>query len=149
MKKVLCLSFLLIVAHNIWASPAPSPSRGPSVEPMSEVDIEADKKSEAVAGYDFATSTPSATPKHVGRVRVPANIVTKENANSPYSYIGPFIFLITLPIAVWIMVSKKFKSKETKDVGYYGKTHQFNTRQAEYNDHLDDDHDDVDYPKAS
>ena len=141
MKKVLYLSFFLFIAHNIWAT---TPSRGPSVEQMAEVDIESEKKTETHAGYDFAT-----TPKHAARERVPANIVTKENATSPYTYIGTFIFLITLPIAVWIMVSKKFKTKEVKDVGYYGKTHQFNGRQTEYSAHLEDDHDDIDYPKAS
>ncbi len=122
-------------------------ARGPSVVPLVEVDIEGQKKSEAVSGYDFNQAAVR-KPSHV-KARVPANIVTKTATTSPYSYIGPFIFLITLPIGLWIMVSKRFKADPSnKKVDYYEKTHQFKPYQSGFTK-SDEDNDDIDYPKAS
>jgi len=124
---------------------ANSPGRGPSVEPLVEVDIESSQKFEKPTGYDF--KQPVSRKPSMAKTRVPANITTRSSTNSFYSYLGPFIFLITLPIALWIMVSKRFRTKEDKNIGYYGKTHQFKPRQAEYESN--DEEDDTDYPKAS
>ncbi len=118
--------------------------RGPSVEPVVEVDIEDVKKPET--GYNFAKAEPKTVVKPK---RVPANIVSRTQESSPSNYVGPIIFLITLPIALWIMVSKKFSKKtEEKSVGYYPKTEQFKPYKTDYQASVDDD-DDVDFPKAS
>jgi hypothetical protein len=112
--------------------------RSPSVEPMAEVDIQA--KEVQKTGYDFAgNEAPN---------RVPANIVTKTDAQSSTSYIGPIIFLVALPIGLWIMISKKFsKSAEDRRVGYYPKTQQFKPYTTDYQKTAEDD--ETDYPKAS
>lgn len=116
--------------------------RGPSVEPVVEVDIEDAKKVDS--GYDFAK-----TEAPVAAKRVPANIVAKAEPVSASNYIGPMIFLIALPIALWIMVSKKFsKRDDEKVVGYYPKTEQFKPYKTDYQQSAEDD-DDVDFPKAS
>lgn len=120
--------------------------RGPSVEPMTEVSIEEGRPNKPQSGFDFATA-PTVQAK-----RVPANIVTKtpEKSSTPYSYIGPMIFLLALPIALWIVVSKKMKGGENPEkVGYYPKTFQFKpyTSGSPKNDMEEED--DQDYPKAS
>lgn len=137
-------AILLFWAMQMFAY-ANTPGRGPSVEPLVEIDIESAQKTEKTTGYDF--KQPVSRKPSMAKTRVPANITTKSTSSSPYSYIGPFIFLITLPIALWIMVFKRFKNKEDKNLGYYGKTHQFKPRQTEYE--ASDEDDDVDYPKAS
>lgn len=120
-----------------------APGRGPSVDPMMEVDIEKENV-DTISGYDFAAHEKRTLATE--RKRVPANITTKTNATTPYSFIGPFIFLITLPIGLWIMVSKRFKSpKSERPVDYYGKTHQFTPKHVS----SESSDDDIDYPKAS
>ncbi len=123
--------------------------RSPSVEPMTEVSIEDEKPMVDHKGFDFtAQHTPKVAPE---TKRVPANIATKSSTPStPYSYIGPLIFLFALPVALWIVVSKKMKSADAPEkVGYYPKTFQFNpykgdTPKAEM---MDDE--DEDLPRAS
>jgi len=141
----LFIAFTLLLGINVAAFG--EVARGPSVVPLVEIDIEGQKKTESIAGYDFnqaAVRQPSQV-----KARVPANIVTKSSTSSPYSFLGPFIFLITLPIGLWIMVSKRFKSDPAnKKVGYYTKTHQFRPFQPGLIK-SDDDNDDIDYPKAS
>lgn len=122
--------------------------RGPAVEPMTEVSLEENRPSNPHNGFDFAdkTRTPAATETK----RVPANITTKSPEQStPYSYIGPMIFLLALPVALWIVVSKKMKGSETSEkVSYYPKTFQLNTtRNGIQKQDIDDE--DQDYPKAS
>lgn len=120
--------------------------RSPSVENVSEVDIESAKANPAVhTGYDFAKADTPARPKS----RVPANIISK-SSESP-SYWGPMIFLIALPIGLWIIVSKKFSTKtsEEKGVDYFPKTQQFNPYKTDYQKSAETEDDDIDYPKAS
>ncbi len=115
--------------------------RSPSVEPVVEIDIEDAKKVDS--GFNF-TQAETLTPQ-----RIPANIVAKADPTTPSSLVGPIIFLIALPIALWIMVAKKFSKKsEEKRVGYYSKTQQFDPYKTEYKNASEDD-DDIDYPKAS
>jgi hypothetical protein len=141
MKKIYTAIFFILMIQSLAHA---APERGPSVEPLMEVDIEK-ANVDTISGYNFAgheKRAPAAEKK-----RVPANITAKTNATTPYSFIGPFIFLITLPIALWIMVSKRFKSpKSERQVDYYGKTHQFTPKHTS-NESVDDD--DIDYPKAS
>jgi len=142
MKRIYTTLFFVLVIQS-WAL-ASTPARGPSVEPMMEVDIET-KNVDTTSGYNFAAPIKRA-PGAEGK-RIPANITTKSNATSPYSYFGPLLFLLTLPIALWIMVSKKFKSSNAeKSVDYYSKTHQFTPNHSSLES---DDNDDIDYPKAS
>jgi hypothetical protein len=118
--------------------------RSPSVEPITEVSIEENSSPQLVpkaeSGYNFADSKAKAQ-------RVPANIATKK-AGSPSSYIGPIIFLIALPVALWIVISKKMKTAHTdKKVDYYPNTFQFKPFKTEYQEQDVDD--DQDFPKAS
>jgi hypothetical protein len=153
MDKKIC-AFIFTVAFvtlsGVVHSNPQNVQRGPSVEPIVEVDIETANKAEITkdAGFNFAPAAERlpATEKS----RTPANIVSKAGASSAVSYLGPIIFLIALPFGLWIMVSKKFskKSAEDKAVGYFPKTHQFNPYKTDYQKSSDDD-DDMDYPKAS
>lgn len=142
MKKISLLFFFIFMVQSYASTPA----RGPSVEPLMEVDIETEQKPETAAGYDF---NPKKSQPVTATRRIPANIVSKENSNKPSNYVGPFLFLLTLPIALWILVSKRFKgdSSGEKEVGYYAKTHQFPGNKAHYQSADEDD--DIDYPKAS
>lgn len=152
MDKKIC-AFIFTIAFislsGVVHSNQQNVQRGPSVDPIVEVDIEDAKRAEMNkdAGFDFspAERLPAAV-----KSRTPANIVAKAEANSPTSYIGPIIFLIALPFGLWIMVSKKFSkpSPEDKTVGYFPKTHQFNPYKTDYQKPSEDD-DDIDYPKAS
>jgi len=115
--------------------------RSPSVEPITEVSIEENrpepKAGQMESGFDFAPTT----------ARVPANIATK-TSSTPYSLLGPMIFLFALPIALWIVIAKKISSKSESDkkVSYYSKTFQFKAREKEVYQDIDDEQD---YPKAS
>ena len=142
-KKICAYLFVItfILASHALHAQSPNAYRSPSVEPITEVDIQDAKVAQDKdTGYDFA-------PAPTGKTRLPANIVSKHSTSN--SYIGPFIFLIALPIGLWIMVSKKF-SKEVEDrkVDYYAKTHQFKPYKTDYQNSAEDD-DDIDYPKAS
>lgn len=121
--------------------------RGPAVEPLTEVSLEDSIPKKDNTGFDFHTHE-SVSAKSDTK-RVPANIVSKTSSPStPYSYIGPMIFLLALPAALWIIVAKKMKNAEAHSkVDYYPKTHQFKPYKAEINDR--DVEDDEDYPKAS
>ncbi len=122
-----------------------SPGRSPSVEPV-EVDIEEVKNTNTKdSGYNFDKPQTNITET---KKRVPANIMT--NTEAPSNYMGPIIFLITLPFALWLMVSKKFTppSSIDKTVDYYPKTHQFQPYKTDYQESADDE-DDIDLPKAS
>lgn len=143
MEKKICaylFAITFIALSGVVHGQPESVSRGPSVDPVMEIDIEDVKKPES--GYDFAKAEPKTT-------RVPANIVSRTQESTPSNYVGPIIFLIALPIALWIMVSKKFSKKdEEKTVGYYPKTEQFKPYKTDYQASVEDD-DDVDFPKAS
>lgn len=120
--------------------------RSPSVEKVVEVDIEA-PANETIAtntGYDFK---PASSPAKM-KARVPANIVSKTQESG--SIIGPLIFLIALPIGLWIVVSKKFSANsDDKKVDYYPKTQQFKPYTTDYQKSAESEDDDIDYPKAS
>lgn len=129
--------------------------RGPSVEPIVEIDIEDAKLPANSAGYNFADTDVAPDVKRVPtsfspKARVPANIVSKSSASMPSSMIGPLIFLIALPIGLWIVVSKKFDKEEIeKTVDYYPKTQQFKPYKTDYQKSAEEDDDDIDFPKAS
>lgn len=143
MEKKICAYFFVmtfVILSGVVHGQPDTIHRGPSVDPLVEVDIEDVKKADT--GYDFNKAEPKTT-------RVPANIVTKNDPIKPSNYAGPLIFLVALPIALWIMVSKRFsKTPEEKAVGYYPKTEQFKPYKTEYQKSAEDD-DDVDFPKAS
>ena len=152
MDKKICafiFTFAFISLSGVVHSNPQNVQRGPSVDPIVEVDIEGVKRDQSVkdAGFNFA---PAQRFPATVKSRTPANIISKSEPNSPISYIGPIIFLIALPFGLWIMVSKKFSksSAEDKSVGYFPKTHQFNPYKTDYQKSSDDD-DDIDYPKAS
>ncbi|MBY0416423.1 MAG: hypothetical protein K2Q18_19765 [Bdellovibrionales bacterium] len=161
MEKKICayllgLTFITLssVVHGQGEkSPTPEPttpvvataSRSPSVEPISEIDIEAPKGSPKQTGYNFVVAEEKTV-----KARVPANILTKAPGENETSYTGPIIFLIALPIGLWIVVSRKFTTPvEDKRVDYYPKTQQFKPHTNEFQKTTDDDEDDVDFPKAS
>ena len=127
--------------------------RSPSVEPITEVSIEENrpviKEGQTEHGFDFTdksvanTAAPEAS-------RVPANIATKSSSHSsPYSYLGPLIFLLALPLALWIAISKKIRNSEVPEkVAFYPKTFQFKPFKTEYQEQ-DIDDEDQNFPKAS
>lgn len=121
--------------------------RSPSVEPMTEISLEDSIPKKDNSGFDFHKQ--EAVHKAETH-RIPANIVAKTpNTPSPYSYIGPVIFLLALPIALWIVVSKKMKTTDTPSkVGYYPKNQQFKPYKDDFDSH-DVEDDEQDFPKAS
>jgi hypothetical protein len=126
--------------------------RAPAVEAITEVSITenraAFKPGQKDLGFDFANTADTVAIAPVQK-RVPANIATKSSStSSPYSYIGPLIFLCALPFALWIVIYKKIKhSNSTEKFAYYPKTLQFKSQK---NDSLEDiDDDDHNFPKAS
>jgi hypothetical protein len=152
MDKKICaflFTFTFITLSGVVHSNPQNVQRGPSVEPIVEVDIETVNKFDATknAGFNFALS--EKLPAYE-KSRKPANITSKSGATTASSYLGPIIFLIALPFGLWIMVSKKFSKKSAGDkaVGYFQKTHQFNPHKTDYQKSADDD-DDIDFPKAS
>lgn len=146
MKKPLfsALYFLSLLSAGLTIRQAFA-QRSPAVEPMIEVSIEDNKAmakdSSSERGFDFANKT--AVTK-----RIPANIANKSaGQNTPYSYIGPMIFLLALPFALWIVISKKMKSTDSlKKLDYYPKTFQFKPYKTDYGEQ---DLEDEDLPKAS
>lgn len=121
--------------------------RSPSVEPMTEVSIEEGRSTKPQSGFNFAAKSPVTSNETTKRI--PANITTKTTEHpTPYSYIGPLVFLLALPVALWIVVSKKMKNTQGPDkVGYYPKTSQLKSTKPIFHDEEDDD--DQNYPKAS
>lgn len=124
--------------------------RSPSVEPIQEISIEENRVTQTAGqpetGFDFAEKQ-VVKPTAVMTKRVPANIATK-TPNAPYSLIGPLIFLFALPVALWIVISKKMKIVDSdKKIDYYPKTFQFKPYKTNYQQQDTDD--DQDYPKAS
>lgn len=141
-KKICAFIFTLsfIGLSTIVQGQSSNIKRTPSVEPLVEVEIE-NAKSPTNVGYDFSTKT-----------RIPANITSKTSENKTMSVFGPIIFLIALPIGLWIMISKKLSHKnEEKTIDYYPKTYQFTPYKTEYQKSADEeeDGDDMDFPKAS
>lgn len=124
--------------------------RSPSVEPLTEVSLEDSIPKKDHSGFNFHKQEARVAAPKVETKRVPANIATKASSPStPYSYIGPLIFLLALPAALWIVVSKKMKSNETSaKVDYFPKTHQFKPYKVDLNSR-DVEEDDQDFPKAS
>lgn len=126
--------------------------RSPSVEPITEIAIEDSKpvfkNGEPQHGFDFASS-----PESVKSERVPASFASKPSKpTSPYSYLGPIIFLIALPISLWVAISKKMKNPtQVENSGFYPKNLQFrpNKSQISEQDLDNEDHEDNDFPKAS
>lgn len=152
-KKFCALVFTLtfVALSSVVHSSPTIIYRSPSVAPVVEVDIEDAKAPSNSGGYNFENNSASVEPAttFTPKSRVPANIVTKSDVTTPSSMIGPLIFLIALPIGLWIVISKKLnKSEIEKTVDYYPKTHQFNPYKTDYQKSAEDE-DDIDYPKAS
>lgn len=126
--------------------------RSPAVEPITEVSIEENrpviKEGQTERGFDFTDKTALSASAPTA-ARVPANIATKSSKqNTPYSYLGPIIFLLALPIALWIVISKKIKNADVAEkVDYYPKNFQFKPYKTEYQEQDEDE--DHDLPKAS
>ncbi len=123
--------------------------RSPSVEPMAEVSIEEDRPRPAegpARGFDFNHTNSTSTQSK----RVPATITSpKSSPKSSASYLGPLIFLLALPLALWIVIAKKLKSEVSiENKGYYHKTYQFKNYKNAVNESEYDD-EDQDFPKAS
>lgn len=120
-----------------------SPTRGPSVDPIVEIDIENDKRPESKdGGFNFEQATAEKSIK-----RVPANITTNEHNVGPFKLVLPFFLLIVLPMAVWFLVSKKFTNKKVEnviDIDPEGNITVLKRTAKEEDDHSDDD-----LPKAS
>ena len=143
---------LFITLTSVVYSSSSTIQRSPSVDPVVEVDIE-DVKTPSHAGYNFVNTERAMAAESVKTIvpkRVPANIISKQDFTSVSSMIGPLIFLIALPIGLWIIVSKKFSGPSTseKTVDYYPKTQEFKPFKSDYQKSAEDD-DDMDYPQAS
>lgn len=148
MKKPLfsALYFLTLATAGLTIHQAFA-QRSPSVEPLTEVSLEDSIPKKDNSGFDFHKHEVAAHKAETKRV--PANIVTKTTTTpTPYSFIGPMIFLLALPAALWIVVSKKMKNGETSaKVDYFPKTHQFKPYKPDVASR--DVEDDEDFPKAS
>ncbi len=136
---ITCLTLSAFTIHKAFAA------RSPSVEPFIEVDIEnPNNNTKKGSGFNFNENE---NHKMATSKRYPAAITSK-NTSSPYSYLGPIVFLIALPFAIWMVISRKVDEPKIEDkVDYYSKTFQFNPYKTEYQ--KNDDNDDIDFPKAS
>jgi hypothetical protein len=152
MTKTLSLFIYLIALASAGLSIHQAfAQRGPSVEPMAEVSIEEERQVPSngpVKGYDF--SEKSHQPKVSPAKRTPAMTEVKSPEHRfPHSYIGPIIFLLALPVAAWIVISKKLSSSDRiENKGYYPKTYQFKNYKSGTHD-SDYEDDDQEFPKAS
>lgn len=153
MKKPLisAIYILSLLTAGLTIHQAFAQQRSPSVEPITEVSIEDNrtptKEGQVDRGFDFTIRN---SVDEVSANRVPANIVSKTTTHStPYSYIGPLIFLIALPFGLWIIISKKMKHSEVVEkLDYYPKNFQFKPYKTEYQEQ-DVDDEDQQFPKAS
>jgi hypothetical protein len=132
------IMFSVISVHEAFAD------RGPSVEPFTEVDIETPQNqapgARRPAGFNFQKT----------KERTPAGITAKDPNASSFSFIGPLIFLIALPFAIWMVITRKIKDDNVVDkTDYYPKNFQFKPYKTEYQKADEDDNDDFDVPKAS
>lgn len=123
--------------------------RSPSIEPLMEVSIEEErpvaKANQIESGFDFNKKAAIAP---VETKRVPANITSKSKGGTPYSFIGPMIFLMALPIALWIVLSKKITNSGKAEKRFYAaKTFQF--KQKNNYSEPEADEEDHHFPKAS
>lgn len=134
---IISLTLAGLSIHQAYAQQTQTIQRAPSVDPLTEVEIGASPSN----GYNFANS----------QERTPAGIRAKETTSSA-SFWGPIIFfIIALPVALWMFVSKKLMTiPEEKKSEYYSNVHQFTPYKTEYqrND-TDVDEDDIDYPKSA
>lgn len=148
MKKPLftAIHFLSLIlcglnTHQVFAQ------RDPAVMPMTEVSLEENRPKSLKHGFDFSENSHEILESN--RLPASANIVSKTQAsNSPYSYAGPMIFLLALPLALWIVVSKKMKDQKSKKIDYYPRTLQLKPYNPNHQS-SDIDEDEQDYPKAS
>ena len=138
---IISLTIAGLSIHQAFAQ-----QRAPSVEPMSEVEITAPAPTVTPdAGYNFSTAKP------IAPARVPAGIRLKEK-NSANSFWGPIIFFVlALPFALWVFISKKFSYlPEDKKSEYYSNTHQFKPYKTDYQKSDEKaNEDDIDYPKSA
>jgi hypothetical protein len=140
MKNILYtfIYLLALASASLFIHQAVAQQRAPSVSPLVEVEIGAAPSN----GYDFSS-----------QIRVPATAVIRQKANSTkYSYAGPILFfVIALPFAVWMAISKKLKSySEDTKAAYYSNVSQFTPYKTEYQKHDEEvDEDDIDYPKSA
>lgn len=136
MKTFIFLSTLIFlnIAH------AEGDERKPAVEPIQEIDIEQYQNQDPsnAKGYDFSHPVaPLAKSK-----------VKKADSPSGINIWGPIIFLLSVPVAIWLGLSKSFNEKEIasdKQHGYYRKDFQLIKKEQSN----DDEDDDFDLPKAS
>lgn len=128
--KLLTLTLFaaLFISLNVHA-------RGPSVDPITEVDIENERSDKPAKGYDFGATDTATT-------RTPANIVTHQKNTSPSTYLLPFFILMVMPFGIWYLMSKKSTEETQAQIESFDKVLE-ETKQA----HSDDD--DMDFPKAS
>jgi hypothetical protein len=136
------LTTAVMTIHQAFAE------RNPAVEPLTEISLDDSIPKKNNAGFDFHKHEVAAYT--TDSRRIPANIATKTSQSStPYSYIGPMIFLLALPAALWIVITKKMKNGDSSSkIDYFSKTHQFKPYKADIHSR-DVEEDDQDYPKAS
>ncbi len=151
MDKKFC-AFVFVISFVTMTTIVHGQNRSPSVDPIVEVDIEDVKKNGAKeVGFDFNDPAKTTYDEQI-KSRTPANIVSNQKSTPPSNYLGPILFLITLPFAVWLIMAKKFSSEEVvapeKNVEYFPKTYQFTPYKTEYQKPEEED-DDYNYPKAS
>ena len=137
------LYFLSLLASGFTIRQAFA-ERSPAVESITEISIEENQTArspgQVQTGFDFSNSKKA-------QQKTSAYIATKTQ-NPTYSFLGPLIFLIALPLALWIIIFKKMKnSSADKKIDYYPKTFQFKSPKTNYQENDEDD--DQDYPKAS
>ena len=151
MDKKFCAS-IFIISFIALSTIVYAQNRKPPVPSVVEIDMEDIKNGHpGNAGYDFSRSHTSEGGEKQQK-RTPANIVSNHKSSPPLSYLGPILFLLTLPFAVWIIMAKKFNTssvqKNEKNVEYYPKTYQFTPYKTDYQKSADED-EDINHPKAS
>lgn len=149
MKKIIYI-FLFTICSLAFFGPLHA-NRGPAINEFQEIDMEQEWK-DTKAGFDFDQKKPesdSAKNTINPKSRYPANSKYDPSQSTSY-YIGPLIFLLALPLAFWILISKKIKSDEQEqDQGkFFNKTIQFKPYKTDYQKN-DDSDEDENFPKAS
>lgn len=155
LKLFSLFTFSLFLSASLFEVHA---SRGADLNQFQEIDMEGDLK-DVSKGYNFSNDTVApkkeaavtdrqVIPPPKAKGRYPAN-TNFDPSQTPAYYVGPLIFLLAIPLAFWILVSKKLTKDENVDQGkFYSKTIQFKPYQTDYQKNDDNDEDDQ-FPKAS
>ncbi len=153
MKKLISALLFFTFIASVGLSKNTYANRAPSINEFQEIDMEQEWKDSDKKGFNFDQKKPVTTNQTASqpkKSRYPANSKYDASQSSGY-YIGPIFFLLALPLAFWILMSKKLKSEaeDQHQSKFFNKTIQFKPYQTDYQKNDDDDDDISQIPKAS